>query len=182
MSDLPSLDQGSLQRLFYHIDGIRRAKSHGRSKPHKLVLLLAAIDLVEKGVVTDNKFFFGEQLIRRFNELFAAVAQPEDWRQVAPPFFHLKSDGFWIHVPREGRELDYSRLKTSGGGWRRILENIDHAEFVPWAWEVVVQEEGRRAAVARILSRFFSADEAYRVQLVLHPEARIAERGEEHRR
>lgn len=161
-------------RLTASIRAMRRGQQHGRPKPHKPVMLLALVDCVETGLVTDNKFEFSDSLIAVFNRLFAAIAERSDWRQAAPPFFHLRSDGFWRHEIVPGKEQCYRALKTSGGGLKRIRENIAYGAFEPWAWRVVCDAEGRASLTRFILDSFFEPDEAYRLRLVLKPNAPTA--------
>jgi len=44
-----------------------------------------------------------------------------------PPFFHLRTSGFWFHKIKPGREKNYAALTTTGGGLRLIHDNIDYA-------------------------------------------------------
>ena len=90
-------------------------------------MLLAVLDLASDGLLSENKIYFAEPLLTRFDKYFALAKDNGDWNQPAPPFFHLRSSGFWFHKVRLGRERAYSRLTTSGGGTKRIIENIEYA-------------------------------------------------------
>lgn len=72
--------------------------------PHKPLLLLSVLDLFERGEVRSNSIGLDPEL----GELFAWY-----WKKVLPfdrrgnlalPFFHLRSEGFWRLLPRQGKE------------------------------------------------------------------------------
>jgi predicted restriction endonuclease len=126
MFDLPSvnLDPGKLER---EIVELRRGKREGHYRPHKLVMLLAVIELAEKGLLNENKIFLAHPLIQAFENIFLLVKSQDDLCQVGPPFFHLRTSGFWFHQVRPGRESDYAKLTTTGGGLQIIELNIEYA-------------------------------------------------------
>jgi len=118
-----------LTRLKNEIAQMRLGKAKGRSKPHKPLMLLAVLDLFDAGVIRENRVPFEQDLVERFAHYFEAVRREGDWCQPAPPFFHLRTSPFWSHQPLPGREAAYRRLSTSGGGSKRIVENIAYARF-----------------------------------------------------
>ena len=74
--------------------------------PHKPLLLLAVLDLFAEGNIQTNLIELSEDL----GELFAiywAKVTPQDrlYGNIAMPFFHLRSEGFWHLIPRPGKEL-----------------------------------------------------------------------------
>ncbi len=54
MSDLPSLNQ-SFERLKEEVLALRQSATATRVRPHKLVMLLAVLDLAEDGALDENK-------------------------------------------------------------------------------------------------------------------------------
>lgn len=127
MSNLPPVVAEATSWTIEQISQIRRGVSSGRVKPHKLVMLLAVLDLARDGLLNENKIYFAEPLLVRFREYFAAVETKDDWCQPAPPFFHLRSSELWSHKVIVGREREYSKLSTSGGGSKWITSNIEYA-------------------------------------------------------
>ena len=116
---------------------LKRYTQNKREKPHKLILLLAALDLIESGEVADNRFYFDEKLQRAFDKRFAVLADKSDWAEPSKPFFHLRTSSFWRHKIISGREQEYGVLTTSGGGSKRIRDNIEYAYFADESWEFV---------------------------------------------
>ena len=76
----------------------------GVKAPHKAIMLLSVIDLVEYGVITSNKIEFSERLEKQFQHNWSRyiglsnVFQP----RVGTPFWHLHYEPFWKLVPYEG--------------------------------------------------------------------------------
>lgn len=126
-----------LERFLSELSTIRRFRHGGRTSPHKFVLILAVLDLFENGTLTDNKILFDDHLNERFDYHFRRFCRDGDWGQMAPPFFHLSSAPFWELAPLPGREAAYATLRTSGGGFRRIVENVAYAYFADYAYRVV---------------------------------------------
>lgn len=136
MSDLSPVALQALARLKTEIDKLRCGGSNSDPKPHKLIMLLAVIDLAESDLFPENKIYFDHILCNRFSNLFVSLCGSDDWCQPAPPFFHLRSSGFWHLHPKEGRADVLSSLKTSGGGSKRILENVEYAYLSDYAYLV----------------------------------------------
>jgi len=139
---MPSIDD-KLARLEAEILQIRRGGSRNRQKPHKLFMLLAVIDLADQGLFTENRIFFSDALIHNFEKHFRNFAKADDWCQPGPPFFHLRTASFWKHQIKPGRDQAYSKLTTSGGGTKRIKDNIDYAYLDEDAFEVVQNQSLR---------------------------------------
>lgn len=72
--------------------------------PHKPLLLLAVMDLFAQGSITANLIEFTTELGELFTLYWSNVMPPHKRGNLALPFFHLQSDGFWHLVPRPGKE------------------------------------------------------------------------------
>jgi len=71
--------------------------------PHKPVLLLSVLDLFTQGRMISNLI----EITPELGELFAAYwskVLPERRGNLALPFFHLRSSGFWHLLPQPGQE------------------------------------------------------------------------------
>jgi len=106
--------QEKLDHLKKEIQKMQRDITHGSKKPHKLVMLLAVVDLFDRKVVTENIIYFNDVLIESFSNTFNLIRSKGEWDQPAPPFFHLRTSSFWKHKIKDGREIQYSKLSTSG--------------------------------------------------------------------
>ena len=78
--------------------------------PHKPILLLAVMDLVEQGVIKNNFIELTMNLVDTFNTYISLVL-PAGWKtSMAHPFPRLQKDGFWHRVTNPGYdpEKDYN--------------------------------------------------------------------------
>lgn len=137
MSDLPPVTELALQQLTSDISNMRRGGSRAHPKPQKLLLLLAVLDMADKGFLDDNRISLNQVLVEHFETEFRTFATSDAWCLPAEPFFHLRDSGFWHHKAKPGREAAYAKLTTSGGGVRRVQANIEYAYLSNDAYAVV---------------------------------------------
>ncbi len=89
-------------------------KQKGMPAPHKAVLLLSVIDLVECGVIKNNEIELSERLEQQFKHNWdryvgrSILFSPK----IGTPFFHLHSEPFWTLVPFVGGEDTIETLRT----------------------------------------------------------------------
>ncbi|WP_337842878.1 HNH endonuclease [Rheinheimera sp.] len=99
---------------FQNLNTMRLA---GHNKPHKVCMLLAVMDLIGSGVITENKIEFTDQLRQSFSKHFERLRAGDDQDSPENPFFYLTSEGFWFLQARPGYEqvkLDrYSKSKVA---------------------------------------------------------------------
>lgn len=76
--------------------------------PYKPILLLAVIDLIAEEKITENLIEITPELGELFASYWSLIrpVMPPERRMgdLALPFYHLRSDGFWHLVPRPGKE------------------------------------------------------------------------------
>ena len=76
-------------------------RTGGRVAPHKPVLLLSIIDLVESGHIYSNKIYLDDVLQKHFKETWKRhVKKDSPFRcSITYPFYHLSGDKFWHLIP-----------------------------------------------------------------------------------
>lgn len=80
----------SLEQLKSSILEIRRGTGvSGNRSPHKLIMLLAVVDLYENGLLRENQIVFNRTLERTFRRLFGGLAATDEWCQPAPTLLSL---------------------------------------------------------------------------------------------
>lgn len=90
--------------------------------PYKPLLLLTVFDLVEEGIITANLIELSLDLVELFNLYCSKVLAPGIKANLAMPYYHLKSEGFWHLLPRSGME-EVARLAGGNSGISK-LQNI----------------------------------------------------------
>lgn len=168
MPDLPPIIARALDDLKSEFDQMRRGGGVDRQKPHKVIMLLAVIDLADTGKLLENKIYFQQPLILAFQKYFRLLSRQEDWCQPAPPFFHLRTASFWKHKPKAGKEQAYTKLATSGGGAKRIQDNIEYAYLSETAFLVFSNHDARQDLRDFLLQKLRQDMPIQRLKTVFH--------------
>jgi len=155
--------------------GTMWAEATKKQAPHKPLLLLAILDLIARGEIT-NSFVDVQRDLVELNELFTNY-----WRRVVPisqtssiafPFSRLNSESFWELLAVDGKEINraaVNNIKTvtqlrqvAIGG--RISEEM---------FELCLQGDSRSILRQALLESCFSAEagEALNDQVAIHAEA-----------
>lgn len=94
---------------------LRTNNKYGRKSPHKAVLLLAVIEMIEKNIITDNEIFYDEKLRSMFLKVWNRVLPKEPLFQPEAylPFWYLQNDSFWHIVPIRGKEDILSLMRDT---------------------------------------------------------------------
>ena len=85
---------------------LHTAKIKGHKAPHKAVLLLAIIDLIEEGVISDPCIKLSEELINKFGDIWqryignSTIFHPE----ISKPYFHMQHEPFWSLIETKEKE------------------------------------------------------------------------------
>lgn len=86
-----------LKHYIEKFSSLNTAKVKGHRAPHKAVLLLAVIDLVEERKITSPCIDLSDELIERFNDIWhkylgtSAIFTPD----ICKPYFHMQHESFW---------------------------------------------------------------------------------------
>lgn len=86
---------------------LNTAKRMGQVAPHKAVMLLAVIDLIENGTISSSSFQLSEALESKFLQNWKRyVGSSLLFKPVpATPFWHLGSESFWFLSRLDGKPL-----------------------------------------------------------------------------
>lgn len=113
---------GELDTFLSAIGQMKRAWVGGYRAPHKPILLLAIMDLIENGDIKTNHIYLTDELIARFNSLWkylvddgttadsflvaeglSVEAKKYPFKpNIELPFYHLSGEPFWKLIESEG--------------------------------------------------------------------------------
>ena len=114
-----------LQKYVQKMKRLRIDRAHGTA-PNKPLLLVAIIALIEQGQVCENKISPSPNLVEIFMKYWLKVSERKP--NLALPFFHLKSEGFWHLHANAGYETALkvaTQIKTVS----RLREIVASASF-----------------------------------------------------
>lgn len=86
---------------------LHTAKVKGHKAPHKAVLLLTIIDLLEDDIISSPRIELSNELVDRFNKVWhryigtSAVFIPD----ITKPYFHMQHESFWRLVGHDELEI-----------------------------------------------------------------------------
>ncbi len=125
--------------------------------PHKPLLLLSVLDLFEQDEVESNLI----ELTPDLGELFARYWEkvlPFDRRgNLALPFFHLRSEGFWHLLPRQGKEEalnSASQIRSLS----RLQETVVGACLDEALYELLYIQESRNLLRSVLIEVYFALE------------------------
>ena len=140
-----------LERLY----NLRRDKRGSYERPHKPVLLLAILDLLDRGLLTKNEIPLSPDLIRVFKRYFAVVRQHNDQPRIENPFYFLSGDGFWELVPRAGGGPLYEPGNASRAPTLKTLRRV-YGRFDPDFFDTLLRDgRSRHKLREALIARYF---------------------------
>jgi putative restriction endonuclease len=149
------------RELFAQLSGDRNSRNWTAATryraPHKPLMLLAVIDLIEAGAITDNCIVFDDRLNERFRHYWRAIMPPHRRCNPVLPFWHLRSEGFWHIIPRsaEDAEQEIQRVKTQ----KVLTATTEGAQLDAALWRYL-HSSTQRERFRRILLETYFDDEA----------------------
>ena len=132
-----------LQDYFTQLQRMNRAVMKGYRAPHKPVLLLTIMELMEKGIITDNRIMLNDSLCDEFKRLWKILVDGEQDMDVimvaegleltlshnypfkcniANPFYHMQHEPFWTLVKSDEWQQSSSVSVPSLRKWYRYAE------------------------------------------------------------
>jgi putative restriction endonuclease len=118
-------------------------------KPHKPLLLLAALDLIDKGLAKPDRIPWNQDLRDCFKSRFDVVRKLNDANDPALPFRYLASDGFWLPLESDGVTPLRREIRVGSDS------NLVFARFVDGTDVLVSILEVRRRMREALVSRYF---------------------------
>jgi putative restriction endonuclease len=114
----------------------------GQRAPHKAIMLLSVIDLIETGVVTSNRIYYTKQLDSQFHHNWVRyVAYLEGYSaRSATPFFHMSYEPFWSLKLKDDctcteKDLAEARIYMNPD---KMNEVIDYAQIDPDLYDLLL--------------------------------------------
>ena len=118
--------------------------------PHKPILLLSVIELIGQGKIRQNQIPLSPELIASFLKYWSQLGTEAYRPDIALPFFHMKSEGFWHLRAKPGFEAITSsriRLRTIAA----LHDAIQHA-FLDEELCSLLQNPSTRSALVNVLA------------------------------
>lgn len=101
----------SLQKYLKAFNRLNQGVTKYGPAPHKPVLLLSLIELIEKGLVTNNQFEVNADLVATFKENWLLLVPTMHQPDFTQPFYYLQSEkiegqAYWKLQPNLGMQIN----------------------------------------------------------------------------
>ena len=162
-----------LQQYVQKMECLQIDKAHGDA-PHKPLLLLAVIELIEQGQIRENRIYFSPDLAETVMKYWVEVTDRRF--NIAMPFFHLKSDGFWHLHPNPGykKVLESARQIRSISGIQEVIAyaSLDDELFV------LLTDAGDRETIRQTLIHTYFSNFKQAIESLIAERQQIGEYGQ----
>jgi len=159
---------------------LRVDRVHGAA-PHKPILLLSIIELIEQGKIQHNRIFLTPELISSFLKYWGKFGSENHRSDIAQPFFHLTSDKFWHLAPNSGFESTIeARIKLKS--LTALRNAVNYGYFDQELFELLQQSESRIELVTTLIQHWFpgrlgEVEELSQVDIFQEIQLRLFEQG-----
>lgn len=127
---------------------LRRDRKNGGA-PHKPVLLLAVLELAEKGLLMSHRIEITADLVLGFKNWWSKLVVTQHSPNFALPFYHMKSEPFWRLVTKVGMEIP-TTSSNSIRSFNGLKEAVAFAEIDKELW-LILQDPIQRAVLQEAL-------------------------------
>lgn len=138
-----------------NVNRTRWTEATRHSAPHKSLLLLSVIQLVEEELLQQNLIEPSPDLCEAFARYWACTLPTSPKGNLALPFYHLSSSSFWHLVPQPGREAELAAVSTIDS-LRRLMELVLGARLDEELFALLLDPASRAALRSLLLERYFS--------------------------
>jgi putative restriction endonuclease len=124
----------------------------GGNAPHKPILLLSIIDLIDQGIINENQIYVSDNLLKTFEKYWNVLAS-DPWKKgLYYPFIRLKRDGFWHITPKSG--FKGSEPKTP----EKLKEAVEYASLDSELFNLLQEPHYRAELIDTLIAAWFSSN------------------------
>lgn len=120
---------------------------------YKPILLLSAIDLIARSIITKNEITVSDELIETFDRYWSVLASKSYKGGLHYPFLHLQNEGFW-HLEFQP-EFNGMQPKTIN----RLKAAVKYAYLDSELFDLLQDHAYRRELIDAIVSTWFSSNQ-----------------------
>jgi len=150
----------SLQKYLNAFARLKRGVTQYGLAPHKPVLLLTLIELIEKGLVSNNQFEVNADLVATFKENWLLLVPTMHQADFTQPFYYLQSEKtnkqpYWYLQANPGMQIN-AHIKSV----TRLSETCAFGYFEPGLFLLLSDSTNRAMATSLLLDTYFAVSKA----------------------
>lgn len=142
---------------------LKTSNKYSRKSPHKAVLLLTIIELIERNQLSKNEIYYNELLVSTFQKVWNYVLPNEELFEAEAyfPFWFMQSERFWHITPVYGFEKTISdfylnKVKPTEA---RVKEFIKYVELDADLYFLMTLRSGRMSLKRVLLETYTNLSE-----------------------
>ncbi len=144
-----------LLSYFSTLSSLKRANTRYGKAPHKPILLLSLLELVEKGIVENNRFYVNSDLVGAFQENWRILVDTLHDPDFTQPFYYLQSEKvndkyFWFLQPRLGCQINVQIKSVT-----KLSEVLEFGFLSEDLFSLMVNPLSRNAIKTLLLDTYF---------------------------
>ncbi|CAN5352116.1 HNH endonuclease [soil metagenome] len=153
-----------LHQFLAKLTRLNRANTVYGKAPHKPVLLLSMIELIEKGTVQTNRFYADTDLVGAFQENWRLLVDTLHTADFTQPFYYLQSEKvngrpFWFLQPKPGCQINaYIRSVNT------LAKALDYGYFDIGIYLLLTDAASRSLIKNVLLQTYFPQSQAAYLQ------------------
>lgn len=144
----------NLSKYLWYFKLKRGVSANLTKAPHKPIMLLAIINGIRKGHITNNKVFITPELLLNFRETWKQLVDTGHTENFALPFFHLRSEPFWDLIAKPGMEIGITR-SGSIRSFKNLRETVAFAVIDAELFLLLQQSETCQVLEEQLLQYYF---------------------------
>jgi putative restriction endonuclease len=124
--------------------------------PHKPILLLSILTLIDEGKISDNKIYITPELVGQFKSYWNLLVSTPHTPNFSLPFYHLINEKgeYWKLRRKPGIDLPLAASK-SVKSFRSLTESLDYAYFDERLFMLLTDKSPREILKQAILEKYF---------------------------
>lgn len=136
-------------------------KTNGRLSPHKAIMLLAVIDMIEFELTEGNRFYIDDETESSYHYNWnqyipenMLLFKPNPWT----PYWHLYQEPFWHFFAKQGKEERIDSLVPKGqtASVGKMREVIEYAYLDEELYSLLKDENSRSLLRDKLIAKYIS--------------------------
>lgn len=144
----------TLQQYIHKFTHLRQGVTKYGPAPHKPVLLLAVMRGIDEGWIAGNRIELSPELVGAFKSVWNSVVQTGHSPLIAQPFFYMRSEKFWHHVPNPGFE-EWVKVTRNCQSIGVLQKAVSHVELDPDLFALFASPVEREVLRQAMLENYF---------------------------
>jgi len=139
------------------LSNLNRANTNYGKAPHKPLLLISIIELIEKGIVWNNQVYVNTDLVGAFQENWRLLVNTLHQPDFTQPFYYLQSEKingkqFWFLKPKLGCQIN-AHIKSV----TRLAEVLDYGSLSDEFFQLLIDPVSKNIIKTLLLDTYFLA-------------------------